>query len=533
MQSDPPIEVLDAGLGTARRIAALDLGTNSFHVVIVDVAPDGSWRTVDALKEMVQLGRHGVGRRLDSETMDRGISVLAKFKTLCDSKRVEHVLAYATSAIREAENGGEFIQRAIDEVGIKIQAIPGKTEAELIGYAVQHALELGDDRALVMDIGGGSTEFIIANGREFFYLDSRKIGVSRMSADFVKSDPVTKKCISDLESFYARQLMELDVAVLRFNPTFLVGTSGTMQNIAAMIAMSKKLDTSVTLNAFEYSADDFFAFYSRFVKLSRKQRLTVPGLDPKRVDFIVAGLVLVNFILKKYRLQMVKTSTQAMREGIILRYIRQELPEMAMLSRFPDTRTRSVHELLFKCNWHEAHSTQVSRLALELFDQTQALHAWSQADRELLHFAALMHDIGYHISHSKHHKHALYLILNADLKGFTQEEIEIMANVARYHRRSTPKARHRHFDVLKPEQKTRIRALSGFLRVADGLDRSHFQNVNDVRVVVSDKIYLYITTSVDPQLEIWGAMRKSELFEKLFGKSLEIRKVDSLDEVIG
>ena len=510
-----------------RRIAAIDLGTNSFHAVIVDIFPDGTFSIIDALKEMVTLGRNGLGKTLRPADMNRGIDALSKIKTLCDSYRVERILAYATSAIREALNGGEFIQRAIDEVQIKILAIPGKTEAELIAYAVQHSLSLVNQRALIMDIGGGSTEFIVADHAEHYFLDSQKIGVSRMSADLVSSDPISKKNIQLLETEYEKALKSVDEAVAQFSPSILVGTSGTMQNIASMIAAEKHLDTSVTLNEFEYSSDDFFAFYSKFIALNRKKRLLVRGLDDKRVDFIVAGLVLVNTVLKKYRFSTIKTSTQAMREGIILRYIKQEMKDLKLLDQYPDTRTRSVFELLRKCNWHEDHSSQVTRLALNLFDSLQSYHKLSDNDRQLLEFASLLHDIGYHISHKKHHKHALYLILHADLKGFAQEEIEIMAHTARYHRRSEPKPDHELFMTLTKSQKDRIKALSGILRVADGLDRSHYQNVQELQTeVTGDKIEIRIKTLGDAELEIWGAMRKRELFEKLFKRKLTIRRVN-------
>lgn len=506
-----------------KRITAIDLGTNSFHAVIVEIFSDGTFETIDALKEMVTLGRNGVGQNLSAEAMLLGIDALKKFKVLSDSYQVDQILAYATSAIREAPNGGEFIQRAIDEVNIKIMAIPGKMEAELIGHAVQHALNIGQQKALIVDIGGGSTEFIVADQTSFFYLDSQKIGVSRMTSDYIKSDPASKKDIRNLEEAYVFRLQGLKEQLGQHAISMLVGTSGTMQNIAAMIAASKKLNMSVTLNEFEYTSTDFFNFYENFIKLDRKKRLEVPGLDPKRVDFIVAGAVLVNYLLRISGIERIKTSTQAMREGIILRYIKKERSELTLLDKFPDTRKRSIYELLTKCSWHEQHSIQVCRLALKLFDDLRPWHNLTERERELLEYAALTHDIGYHISHKKHHKHALYLIMNADLKGFQQDEIEIIANVARYHRRSTPKARHSHFDVLNPTQKQTIRALSGILRVADGLDRSHFQNVKEFNINVTDQaITIHLETIGDPQLEIWGAMRKSELFEKLFNRSLVI-----------
>jgi len=511
-----------------RRIAAIDLGTNSFHAVIVDIRPDGTFDTIDALKEMVTLGKDGLGGNLPEEVMQRGIDALQKIKTLCDSYRVERILAYATSAIREAGNGGEFIQRAIDEVQIKILAIPGTTEAELIGYAVQHALALNGERALIMDIGGGSTEFIIADHVRHYFLDSRKIGVSRMTAEFVKEDPISKESIRRLEEVYSSELHKVDAAVNEWGVTMLVGSSGTMQNIASMIAAERASGSMsstgpLMLNEFEYTRAEFMAFYRKFLKMDRKQRLGIAALDAKRVDFIVAGLVLLNTVLNRYGIDRVKTSVEAMREGIILRYIKREMQDLKLLEKYPDTRTRSVYELLRKCNWHEEHSTQVTRLALRIFEDTRAVHPLNDSDRQLLEFASLMHDIGYHISHKKHHKHALYLILNADLKGFTQEEIEIMAHVARYHRRSTPKSGHALYQSLTKEQKAKVRALSAILRVADGLDRSHYQNVRDIRTLIRKGVVeIQIRTQGDPELEIWGAMRKRELFERLMHRKLQI-----------
>jgi exopolyphosphatase / guanosine-5'-triphosphate,3'-diphosphate pyrophosphatase len=506
----------------SRRICAIDLGTNSFHAVIVDIYPDRSYRTIDSLKEMVVLGSDVANHRLSPESMQRGIDALRKIRTLSDSNEVDEVIAYATSAIRESENGGDFIQRAIDETGIKVQAIPGIREAELIGFAVQHGMYLNNEPVLVMDIGGGSVEYIITNRDHFYYLDSRKIGVSRMSSRFVRGDVVTKTEIAALKEHYAEHLKDLNLAMKRYPVQTLIGSSGTMQNLAQMIAARKKKDVSLTLNEFEYTAEDFKEFYNYFIKLSRKERLEVTGLDEKRIDFIVPGLVLVDLVIDEFEIKSIRTSTDALREGIIISYMRKEMKSLKMSGEFPDPRRRSVYELLRKCNWHEKHSTHVAKLALQMYDALQNWHDLTERERELLEYACLMHDIGYHISHHRHHKHALYLILNADLKGFTQDEIEIMAHVARYHRRSTPKKRHQLYATLSDYQKDRVKKLAGILRVADGLDRSHFQNVIKIDIEVGDKIVFKIKTSDNPELEIWGAMRKRELLESMFNKPLEI-----------
>ncbi|HKI47110.1 MAG TPA: Ppx/GppA phosphatase family protein [Balneolales bacterium] len=513
-----------------KRIAAIDLGTNSFHVIIVDIYPDGSFRTVDKIKELVGLGEDVAEHRLSEQAMERGLDTMRRIKILCDRQGVEVILAYATSAIRESSNGGDFIQKVIDETGVKILPIPGEKEAELIGYAVQHGIRLNEAPVLMMDIGGGSVEFIVGNKDRFIALDSRKIGVSRTASQFIKHDPVTSKEIKAINKYCEEELSGVQETLKKYPVTTLIGSSGTMENIATMVASHISKDTSVTLNEFEYRPEDFAPIYKKLIKMDRDERLKVTGLDSKRVDYIVPGLILVDLVIKKFGIQKIKTSTEALREGMILNYIRKEMREIQMVGHYPDPRRRSVFELLRKCDWHQRHSKHVAQLALKIFDATQPYHKMSENDRELLEYASLMHDIGYYISHRKHHKHALYLILNADLRGFKQDEIQIMGHVARYHRRSTPKKRHTSYDELNDSLKSKIDKLSGIIRVADGLDRSHYQNVKDIRLeVFSDKIIITLFPKHDAELEIWGASRKKELFEDTFNRKLQIIEAPPLD----
>ncbi len=521
LNSSSPVQIVPI-----KRIAAIDLGTNSFHAVIVDLYSDGSFRKIDDLKEMVQLAKGGLGKRLTNAAIKRGMNALRNIKVLCDSHGAEKILAYATSAIREAENGGEFIQRSIDELGIKINAIPGYMEAELIGYAVQHGISLGEEPVLMADIGGGSVEFIIGNGKEFFYLTSRKIGVSRMADIFKPSDPITSEDIAILEKHYRGELESLSEAFAQHRTDTIIGSSGTMQNIALMIAARKGLSVDVTLNELEFSAQDFFDFYEEFIKLNRKERARVKGLDVKRLDFINTGVVLVNLLLRQFSIKKVRISTQALREGIIIRYLKKDMIGLPWTKEFADPRRRSVFELLRKCQWHEEHSRHVAKMALTIFSHLRDELKLTDNDRELLEYSAYLHDIGYYISHSEHHKHALYIIRNAELKGFKQEEIEIMANVSRYHRRSIPKQTHLEYWKLSRATRARIKKLAGILRVADGLDRSHYQNVK--RLVVNSEakeIQLQITSESEPYLEIWGAMRKAHLLKEVTGKTIKIERV--------
>ncbi len=506
-----------------KRITAIDLGTNSFHAIIVDIFSDGSFYIIDRLKEMVLLSEKGFDNELSPQAMKRGLEALKRIKTLSDHQNSSRILANATSAIREAENGGEFIQKVIDEIGIKIHAIPGRVEAELIGLAVRHGIEMPDDPSLIMDLGGGSVEFLLGDNDVFYHTSSKKLGVARMMASFVDTDPITEEEIQTLKSHYKANLLDVAQAFAMNRASLLIGSSGTMQNIALMIAARNKKSPALSINELEFSADEFFEFYDDVIKMDSKERSALNGLDEKRINIIVPGLILVHYVLKTFGLERVIISSQALREGIILRFIKKEMSDLQLKNGNYSPRLRSVMELVNKYDWHEAHSSHVAKLSLLLFDAFRDQLQLSDDDRELLHYAALMHDIGYFISHKKHHKHSLYIIRNAALMGFKEYEIEMMANIARYHRRSTPKMRHAFYKGLSEELRARVKKLSGILRVADGLDRSHYQNVRSLNVVKNDsRVEIIITTEADPQLEVWGAMRKRSLLEDVLGADIEV-----------
>lgn len=465
---------------------------------------------------------------MSREAMDRGLEALKRIKFLCDSHNVENILAYATSAIREAKNGGDFIKEVGKQVGIRVRAISGQMEAEMIGLAVRHSIVLGEEMVLMADIGGGSVEFIIGNNEDFIYYNSLKLGVARMAAAFVKSDPIEKKDIKKLQEHFGKKLAEVMKLAKKHKVKTIIGSSGTMENIGEMIVGRKSLTASRSLNELEFSADDFKDLYSDFIKLNKKERFKENGLEEKRVEIINPGMVLVKFLVDKLKIETIKISEAALREGMILNYInnKREHLNLDLVANFEDPRRRSIYELLRKCNWPEAHSRHVSNFSLQLFDEFKEELKLKEPDRELLEYASLMHDIGYYISYRKHHKHALYLIRNSDLLGFKEDEINVMANVARYHRKSTPHKRHIHYKQLSKKARKRVKKLSALLRVADGLDRSHYQNVEKLEINnKKETINLLITTHSDPELEIWGTLRKGDLLEKLTGKKLKIFKV--------
>lgn len=514
----------DSGSVNPARICVIDLGTNSFHTVIVDVYPNGVYKELDRIKEMVRLGEQGmVAHCLTDEAMQRGVEALGRIQLLADGWGVQEYMAYATSAIREARNGGDFIERAQMEVGIHIKPISGTREATLIYKGVQRAVDLPAP-ALLVDIGGGSTEFIVGDSREVFFATSLKLGAARMTEQFVKGDPVEAKSFKALREYYRKALAPVFEAARRHSVREIIGSSGTMENLA-MVQWGEggAGDGERTIFQRHFDAKDFRRITKRVMRSTRDERLALSGIDERRVDQVVAGAMLVDVLIKDLSPKFLRISPHALREGMVVHFIERNDRRLNRLAPFSSVRRRSVYEIGFRFRWEYDHTRQVTALALQLFDALAPLHRLGDSERELLEYAALLHDIGYHVSHRSHHKHALYLIRQADLRGFQPEEIQIIANVARYHRRSPPKKTHPDFEALAKSDKETVRKMAVLLRLAEGLERSHYQNVIALRCRIKKTIVkIAIRTRNDPQLETWGARHAAAVFEATFGRRLEV-----------
>ncbi len=504
------------------RICVIDLGTNSFHTIIVDVYPNGVFNVIDRLKDMVRLGERGLtAHHLTAAAMARGLQALRRIRLLAEGWGVTEYLAYATSAIREAGNGGDFITRVKEETGIHIRPISGQFEAELIYKGVRRAMDLPQP-ALIVDIGGGSTEFIVGTSREVFFAGSLKLGAARMTEQFVHSDPVVKKEFKALRAHYREVLRPVFEAARSKGVQEVVGSSGTMENLAAVfLRLEGEGGRSIYHERFDAKA--FRAATKWVMRSTREERVALGVIDEKRIDQVVAGATLIDVLLKDLPVAHLRISPNALREGMVVHFIERNDERIRCVAPFTDARRRSVYELGFRFRWEQEHARQVTALALHLFDACRPLHGLGEGARELLEYASLLHDVGYHISHRSHHKHSLYLIRNADLRGFRTDEIDVIANVARYHRRSLPKKSHEAFTALSPERRELVRKLASFLRIAEGLDRSHFQNVSAMHTRLTDEaLYLTLTTKGDPELEVWGARHAHDMFEDTYGRRLEV-----------
>jgi len=505
------------------RLAAIDIGTNSVHMIVVQVRPDLSFEVVDREKEMVRLGAGGLdGRALTPSAMTAALQALSKFRRLADSHKVDEVIAAATSATREAENGGDFLATIHRETGIDVRVISGREEARLIHLAAGYGVDLGGKRGVVIDIGGGSVEITLGPARDAELARSFKIGVIRLTERFVRSDPLPGRDERRLVAFIEEEIgAHVDQIVARGYQR-VIGTSGTILSLGS-VALAADENATDEIRNLRVPAKSLHRLRKRMVASDLQERLHLPGLDPRRADLAVAGSVLLDTILRRLGADELTLCDLALREGLILDYARRNRRHIATIERYPDIRRRSVEELGERCHYWSEHARQVARLALALFDQTQAIHGLADREREWLEFGALLHDVGVHISYKSHHKHSHYLIRHGDLRGFEPHEIEVIALIARYHRQATPKKSHEGFDTLDAGLRKSVRVLSAFVRLAEGLDRSHAQLVEALDIIDrGDDLLLRVRAAGDAELEHWAAQRYLGPVEDVLGRVIRV-----------
>ena len=442
------------------RIAAIDCGTNSIHMIVVRIRPDLSFEVIDREKEMVRLGSGGLdGKALTAEAMAAALQAFSRFRRLAESHQVEEILAAATSAVREAENGGEFLAAVEQETGIKPQVISGTEEARLIHLAAVYGVDVAGVSAVVVDIGGGSVEITHGAGTALRVAKSFKLGVIRLTERFVRTDPLSgrdeRRLVRHIDGELSKYLRDIKSAGF----DRVIGTSGTILSLGT-VASTDRRRASDEIRNLRVPAKQIHRLRKELTERSISERMKMPGLDPRRADLIVSGAVLLDRVLQRLGASEITLCDLALREGLVLDYIQRNRRHIAQAGEYPDVRRRSVIELAERCSYWPEHANQVARLSLSIFDQTRSAHVLTDREREWLEFAALLHDIGTHISYPRHHKHSYYLIKNGDLRGFEPSEAETIALIARYHRKSAPKKSHSDFTAHQRE-KTEGRAHAG------------------------------------------------------------------------
>jgi exopolyphosphatase/guanosine-5'-triphosphate,3'-diphosphate pyrophosphatase len=501
------------------RIAAIDIGTNSIHMIVVRVRPDLSFEVIDREKDMVRLGAGGLdGRSMTPMAVNAALQTMSKFKRIAESHKVDEIVACATSATREAENGGDFIADVDRQTGIRIRVISGTEEARLIHLAAGYGVDIGGTTAVVVDIGGGSVEITLGSATHLTLGRSFKVGVIRLTERFVTSDPLSGRDERRLIKHVNRELGGYIDQIVGRGFDRVIGTSGTILSLGLM-ASTEDGEPPEDLRNRRVSAKALHRLRKHLVESDIEERLATPGMDPRRADLSVAGSVLFDTIVRRLGADEFTLCDLALREGIVLDYIHRNSARIRKVERYPDVRRRSIIELGERCGYWSEHAQQVARLALNIFDQTRSVHGLGDREREWLEYGALLHDIGVHISYERHHRHSYYLIKNGDLRGFDPQEIEVIALIARYHRQATPKKGHEGYGDLSGSPRKAVKILSAMVRLAEGLDRSHAQALTGIDLYPRADDYLArLRATGDAELELWAAHRHVAPLEDLLGK---------------
>jgi exopolyphosphatase/guanosine-5'-triphosphate,3'-diphosphate pyrophosphatase len=508
----------------AHRLAAIDIGSNSVRLLVAEPLRGGNYRILDEEREPTRLGRtlSSTGR-LDAESIRRTLSALRSFKQIAAGFQVDELRTIATCAVREAANGAEFCRRAKEEIGINVEVISADKEARLAFYSVQRAFDLTGKNILLADIGGGSTEFVLASGNVIEAIHSSPLGAVRLTevygSDFTQSAKAYEELVAGIE-----RLLRKHTKKPPFAPHQLIGSGGTFTSLAEMI-MAQKGQVDLPTRGYTVTRAEVSHLLDRLRKMSPKARRGVPGLVPDRADIIVAGLAVVDRIMARFKVNLLQVHNRGVRDGLLLTMIDQSL---IAPGDDPRERQAAVERFAAACSGEPAHGRQVARLAGVIFAQLAEPLGMEIADQPYLEAAARLQDVGYLINYDQHHKHSYHLILNSNLPGFRPRELELVANIARYHRGAPPKQKHNNFRSLAAEDQARVRRLAAILRIAGGLDRSHTQQVSDVTVRISrdgegvQVVELLAHAAENPEVDLWGARRRVDMFEDVFDCSVTV-----------
>jgi exopolyphosphatase/guanosine-5'-triphosphate,3'-diphosphate pyrophosphatase len=517
------------------KIAAIDVGSNSIKLVVVDAATSDSFAVLAREKDVVRLGRETLQRgHLPSATIERAIECIKRFRLIAEARGAEHVFAVATASVREARNSVQFIRDVQKKAGVSVEVLSPIEEARLIGLAAAQGCADSNASLLNIDIGGGSTEISLMRNRVPAELFSVKLGAVGLTEQFINSDPPRSKELKALRE-EVRAAMERparELKAVRWQQS--TGTSGTIVAIGTAMRLRALSDEERRAEAARPAGDDIeinklTRFNARTAELNSGSRRALPGISNQRSEIIIAGGQILEGVMTALKIGTVRTCGWALREGVLIDRLHQMEDEStpSLPDLLPDYRLRGVHAVGRRFGYEEAHAHQVARLAERIFDYLVRTGATdlNRHHRSLLSAAALLHDVGYHIAHEAHHKHSLYLIKHSELTGFSEAEREVIANVARYHRGSDPRARHPEFAALNEADQNIVIEMAAILRIADALDRRHDNRVRDIRCLRSGRVVnIDLQSPLNCEREISAAEQKSTLFEQIFNCRLSFSR---------
>lgn len=510
--------------------AFLDIGTNSVRLLLVRINQNDSFSILSQQKEVVRLGEDEfIDGYLRPEAMKRAALVCRSFAEMAHAYVADEIVAIATSATREARNQEEFLRLLREEAGLEVHTISGREEARLIYLGVASGFDLRDRRALFLDIGGGSTELILGSQREHEFLDSMRLGAIRLASLFFvpgEDGPVAPDRLALIQRYVRNASVRTLQRLGRHEADLMIGSSGTIENLAD-IAARRFLDRDRRPeDALELG--QLREVIEMLCGLSLAERREVPGINPDRADIIIPGAVILETLMTGLGVEEIRVSDRGLRQGLIVDYLARTRPHMMAEMT---VREASVLQLARRCHFDEPHARTVARLALELFDEAEAvgLHDLGAQAREWLQHAAMLHDVGGFLSYHNHHLHTYYVVRNSDLLGFDENEIAAIAATARFHRKGYPRKKHPEYAALSKRTRRAVRPISILLRMAENLDRSHAGLVEQVRLdrpKGEDHILMSLVSQADCQLELWGVQGTRRVFERAFHRPLRVRVVE-------
>ncbi len=507
-------------------IADIDIGTNSIHLVVVEVNKDGLISVISRNREMVRLGYGSNGdemKHLDNQAIERGVDTLIAFSKIAKNYNAK-IRAVATSAVREARNANVFIDLVREKTGIEIEIISGTEEGRLTYLGVSYCIPISEKQTMIVDIGGGSTETVIGFGDNVIFSNSEKIGTIRLMQRFF-SENTSKENIAKCREYVQGKLAPIMKEMQETGFQNLVGTAGTFENIAKIAFTKTGKELPDAINGFSVSASSMLKIINDIIQRATPSEIKkIDGIEEKRADIILAGAIILEYILLNCTLKKVIFSPYALREGVIYDTVKK-LGIVDKIHGIKDLRANTIYNLAKKFNVNMPHAEHVKYSSLKILSALK-ISGFGEYEAEILSYAAILHDIGYYISHDQHHKHSLYLIENSDLPGFTNDEASLIANIARYHRKSHPKKSHEEFMALSDKKKFIIKVLSGILRLAEGIDRRQRQLVESVEPIFMNNFLTIILHSKDqehlPDIELWGANRRKILLSETLSIPIEI-----------
>lgn len=503
------------------RLAAIDIGSNSVHMVVVQPTGAHAFEVIDREKRMVKLGA-GAFRthRLSEPAMAAAIEALRNFAKLAESLEASEILAVATSATREAENGTAFLRDVEREAGIVPRIITGIDEARLIFRAVQHAIRV-ESRCLVIDIGGGSVE-IVGGDRQGVLLNySLKLGVQRLR-DLMGDGALNEEELNTLRAHIRGIVQPAAKRARALGFDRLVGTSGTIRALAQATVRARS-SSPKSLNTVIATLEQVQSLAAQLTGLERSERAKVKGIDPERTDTLHLGAVLVDELIQAFGHTQLMVCDASLREGVILDALDRRAHPGGPEGLGGGIRERNVARLAYKFGHDTARPSHVGRLAGQLFDQTATLHGLSDDSGELLKFAAQLFGIGQFIAFKGYQNHSAYIIEHSGLRGFSHEEIDVLTQIVRFHRKRVPKSRE--LAALSEGDRAKVRVLSAILGIAVVLDRSHSQAVRGIRCERrGGGLWIWAQGSGDMDFEIWSALTRVEMLSSALGVEVEVER---------